>query len=78
MKEPTPCETCDWLHPDTKKQNPSKWLCMRCKRMPGLSAVAPNVWAEREPYMRCIGINGGACVMWEARREAKKDDNATD
>lgn len=71
---PTPCETCEHLHPATMNQHPGRWLCMKFPRLEGLSAVAPKTWVKLEPYMKCTGINGGFCCLWEKRREGKKDD----
>lgn len=74
MTSPTLCETCDHVHAETRKRSPAQWLCSRFPRLEGMGFVAPKVWAEQEPYMRCVGINGGACCLWSPRRDGQKDN----
>lgn len=69
----TACEDCDNVHPDTRKQSPARWVCMRFPRVEGLSAVAPKAWVDAEPYMRCVGINGGLCPVFQKRRDGQKE-----
>lgn len=69
----TLCEECDNVHPDTRKRAPTGWLCVRFRRMEGMGFVAPKVWTEQEPFMRCSGINGGACPLFERARHGQKD-----
>lgn len=69
----TSCETCDHVHAETRKQHPSRWLCVRFPRIEGFSPVAPKAWVDAEPYMRCVGINGGACPLWKARRDGQRE-----
>lgn len=64
------CEDCDHVHPSSRKKPATYWLCMAFKRIRGGSFVAPTEWADNEPYMRCIGINGGACPMYTPLRVA--------
>lgn len=73
MKINTACELCDHVHPDTMKLHPARWLCMKFPRLEGFSPVAPLTWVDKEPYMRCIGINGGACPLFERRRDGQKE-----
>ncbi|MDQ0303827.1 hypothetical protein [Ancylobacter polymorphus] len=68
--QPTFCEDCDNVHPDTRKQSPGRWLCMRFPRLPGLSPVARNAWVATEPYQRCVSINAGFCPLFEPARSA--------
>jgi hypothetical protein len=70
---PTPCEDCDNVHAETRKQGPSRWVCVKFPRLEGLSPVAPTAWVDKEPYMRCAGINGGFCPMFVRRRDGQKD-----
>jgi hypothetical protein len=70
----TPCEDCDNVHAETRKQSPSRWVCMKFPRLEGLNAIAPKQWVNAEPYMRCTGINGGFCPMFVKRREGQKDN----
>jgi hypothetical protein len=71
---PTLCEDCDNVHAETRKRSPSSWLCTKFPRLEGMGFVAPKVWAEQEPFMRCVGINGGHCALWAPRRAGQKDN----
>lgn len=66
----TLCEGCDNVHAETRKRSPTQWLCVRFPRLEGQGFVAPRAWAEMEPFMRCSGINGGACPCFVERRQA--------
>lgn len=68
----TACEDCDHVHPDTRKQSPTRWVCMKFPRIEGFSPVAPKAWVDAEPYMRCVGINGGLCPVFAPRRMPKE------
>jgi hypothetical protein len=70
----TPCEDCDHVHAETRKQSPSRWVCVKFPRLEGLNAIAPKQWVYAEPYMRCAGINGGFCPLFVKRREGQKDN----
>lgn len=70
----TLCETCDHVHAETRKKSPQSWLCVKFKRIEGHGFVAPKFWAEHEPYMRCVGINGGACPLWKALRDGQQEN----
>lgn len=70
----TPCQDCDNVHSDTRKLAPRQWVCIRFPRLPGLNSVAPTVWTDREPFMRCVGINGGFCPLFVKRRDGQKDN----
>lgn len=67
----TACEDCDNVHAETRKQSPSRWVCVKFPRIEGYSPVAPKTWVEVEPYMRCFGINGGVCPCFERRRDGQ-------
>lgn len=62
--EPTKCEDCDWLHSSAHEKNsrPEYWLCAAQKRV-------SYVHGE-EPFMRCRGVNGGACRMFKPIKQA--------
>lgn len=64
----TYCEECENVEPNSRKRSPSSWVCLKFPRVEGGGFVAPNVWASEEPFLRCTGINGGACPMWAKRR----------
>lgn len=62
-KKPTWCADCD--HVLDRKRHPAHWICIKFPRLEGGGFVAPKVWVDQEPYMRCVGINGGACPMFQ-------------
>lgn len=72
--KPTPCETCDHVHPATAAKEPYRWMCLKFPRLAGLDPVAPTKRVVLEPYNRCSSINVGFCPVWEPRREAPKGE----
>jgi hypothetical protein len=68
------CENCDHVHAESRKRSPQSWVCVKFPRLEGQGFVAPKVWAEMEPYMRCVNINGGACPLWAPQRNGQKDN----
>lgn len=70
---PTFCVHCEHVHPDTRNKHPAQWLCLKFPRLEGMGYVAPQVWADREPYMRCSGINGGKCPCFERERDEQME-----
>lgn len=70
----TLCEQCDHVHADSRKRSPTMWLCSKFPRLEGMGFVAPKAWAEHEPFMKCSGINGGACPLWSPRRDGQRDN----
>lgn len=70
----TPCEDCDNVHAETRKMSPGRWVCVKFPRLEGMNAVAPRKWVDTEPYMRCVGINGGFCPMFVRRRDGQKEN----
>lgn len=75
MSAPTLCEDCDNVHSETRKRSPSQWLCVQFPRLSGQGFVAPNVWTEQEPFMKCIYINGGKCPVFKRRLPGQKELN---
>lgn len=71
---PTFCEECDNVHPETRKKLPAQWLCTKFPRLEGMGFVAAKSWAEQEPFMRCVGINGGKCPLFTPMRNGQKDN----
>lgn len=69
--KPTWCEKCQHVEPASRKQHPGRWLCMAFKRLDGQGFIAENYWSMNEPFMRCVGINGGDCPLYA---EVKADD----
>lgn len=68
------CQDCDNVHPESRKRSPSQWLCVKFPRLEGQGFVAPKVWAEMEPFMRCVYINGGKCPMFARRRDGQQEN----
>lgn len=68
------CENCDNVHTESRKRGPQQWLCVKFKRIEGQGFVAPKYWAEHEPYMRCSGINGGACPLYKPARNGQQEN----
>lgn len=71
--ERTACEVCDFVHMDTRKQHPGRWLCVKFPRLENLNAVAPKQWVLHEPYNRCVNINLGHCPLYTPRRVPQKE-----
>jgi hypothetical protein len=69
----TYCEECDNVEPNSRKRSPSSWVCLKFPRVEGGGFVAPRAWADMDPFMRCTGINGGACVLWTPRKGHDND-----
>ncbi len=65
MSEPTWCQDCAHVYKPLKGSPPWQWLCVKHKRISGMGYVAPDMWVEAEPYLRCVNVNGGACVLFE-------------
>lgn len=69
MPTPTFCIDCGNVEAGSRKGSPHRWLCTKFPRAEGMGFVAPNYWAEHEPFMRCANINGGFCPLYEAIRQ---------
>jgi hypothetical protein len=67
---PTPCEACDFVHMDTRKQMYTQWQCVKFPKLRGLNPVAPNAWVD-PPYNLCRNINMGHCELFSPRRNEK-------
>lgn len=64
---PTMCEDCDNVTAATRKLYESQWTCIRHPRLPSGFVKAD----ADQPYMRCVGINGGKCPLWVRRRDGQ-------
>jgi hypothetical protein len=62
------CEDCEHLHGASKNLHPRLWLCNKFPRLEGQGFVARKAWAENEPFMRCVNINGGLCPCFEEKK----------
>lgn len=71
--KPTHCENCEHVHPDTLSKAPTQWMCMCFPRLEGFNAIAPTLWAGKEPYNRCVSINVGHCPLYLRRRDNQKE-----
>lgn len=65
----TYCHNCEHLHPNSEKMNPWRWMCLKHPRREGFGYVTPDKWDDFPPYLFCRDLNGGACPLWEPRRE---------
>lgn len=72
---PTFCETCANVEVGSRRAHPATWLCVMFPRLDGHGYVSETYWAKNEPFMRCHGINGGKCPMYQP---ARKDDGLVD
>ena len=66
----TYCEHCEHMHPDSLKGHSRFAMCMKFPRLDGDGFVTEDKWDKDAPYMYCIHINGGACPLFELKREA--------
>lgn len=68
------CDQCDNVLAESRKRAPYQWLCTKFPRLEGQGFIAPNLWADLEPYMKCVNINGGACPLWAPLRNGQRDN----
>ena len=66
MTAHTFCESCQHV----MKKGPSyAWTCQKFPRKEGFGFVTRDVWDREVPHMRCTGINGGACPVYQEVRD---------
>lgn len=65
----TYCEECDHLYPGSEKLPPWRWMCMKHPRLEGFGFVTKGQWDQFPPYLYCKDVNGGACPLFEPRKE---------
>lgn len=65
--KPTFCEECANVEAGSRKGHPAKWLCLKFPRLDGHGYVSATYWSAEEPFMRCNGINGGKCPLFEMK-----------
>ena len=63
--EPTYCRDCQNVESGTRKQPPYRWRCLKHPRLEGFGFVTPDLWDDEPPFLRCVDVNGGACVLFE-------------
>jgi hypothetical protein len=73
----TICELCDHVHPDTRKEAPWRWRCLRAPiEFQGYGFVS-QTYAPSPPFELCSRVNTiGECEMYEPRRVAPEKDKA--
>jgi hypothetical protein len=76
VTHPVFCLDCEHVEATSRKGSPHYWLCTKFPRAEGMGFVHPNYWSDREPYMRCVGINGGFCCLFKRRRDAQMEIDA--
>ena len=67
----TACETCEFRHSVSEKRPPWRWLCIKHKRLPWSNMIRPDgTWEPGfDPYLPCERVNGGACPLYEPKKE---------
>lgn len=66
------CRDCDFVHPDTRKQEPWRWRCVRVPTKPGFGFVDPE-YSPTPPYELCKFLRanvGEICPSYAPRRAA--------
>lgn len=70
----TYCSRCEHVSEPTMHLHPRLWLCLKHPNIwDGFGFVTEDTWEKAEPYLRCLNVNGGACPLFEQRRE--QDEN---
>lgn len=65
------CDACEHVHPDTAKQPPWQWRCMKAPVAERGYRFVSQDYAPAPPYHKCDFVNAdGECPMWQARRVA--------
>ncbi len=63
--------------PECDNRLTSKWaggdLCIKHPRLDGFGFVRYDEWDRLAPYLFCRDVNGGACPLYEPKREGKDD-----
>lgn len=69
----TYCADCEHCHVPFKGAHPGRWLCRQCPNTAemGFGCVTPTTWDGADPFMRCVGVNGGACKLFERRHDTQ-------
>lgn len=67
--QPTFCHDCDHLTKESDKAPPFKWMCLKHPRLDGFGFVTRGTWDNFPPYLYCKDVNGGACPLFEPRKE---------
>lgn len=70
--EHTFCKDCDHVMQQSERLAPWRWLCIKHPRKEGFGFVTPDAWDAMPPYLYCKDVNGGACPLFEQRKEPKE------
>ncbi len=73
MNEITLCEDCQHMHPDSRNGPSWRAMCSKFPRLEGMGFVTRNIWDRDPPYMYCHNINGGACCVFEKRKQPTEE-----
>ncbi|KKM19363.1 hypothetical protein LCGC14_1656450 [marine sediment metagenome] len=65
----TYCHDCD--HRTNGQAPPWRWMCLKHPRLDGFGYVTRKTWDNFPPYLFCHHVNGGACPLFEPRKETK-------
>lgn len=73
----THCSNCDNVTEDTRKRQSYYWTCIKHKRVASTQFVAEGLLDQDSPYLRCSAVNGGACLLFEPKRENDNGSNSS-
>lgn len=63
------CDTCDFVHADTRKDAPWRWRCIKAPVAERGYRFVSQDYAPAPPYHKCDYVNpDGECSMWQPRR----------
>ena len=60
------------MHPDSRSGPSYAAVCSKFPRLEGMGFVSKTFWSKDAPFMRCRDINGGACPMFETRKQPEE------
>lgn len=76
MTDQTLCKDCDFVETESRKQADYRWLCIRHKRLgPKHRFVTDTLTLKDPPYLYCVDVNGGFCLLFEPRRNANQEED---
>ncbi len=67
------CESCDHHRP---ANHPARDMCGKHPRLEGFGYVRKGEWDHFPPWLFCKDVNGGACSLFEPKREGEDDAKA--
>ncbi len=69
----TYCEDCKHMHSDSRKLPSYRAMCSKFRRLGGTGFVTKEYWDKDPPFMLCKDINGGACPIFQERKQEKTE-----